>query len=167
MHFISSGLSVSRCFQIGICREGFEASEMSSKSLDWGYLNHGLIAGKCGPRVQWLVYSAGDVVGCGVDYSTDTLYFTRNGQCSGIKPLSNSPDNAYMNVEKIDGAPTGRLFVVVSVGRSRTVTRFCIDFDAKSPFDGKSTHTKSPVKQRTSSRPLPHEKRVIELLVVQ
>ena len=76
---------------VGLCvKDSFSLkNEMPGWNRDrpdsYGY--HGDDGRKFGPRATggtWPVWKNGDVVGCGVDYETSTIFFTLNGEMLGV-----------------------------------------------------------------------------------
>lgn len=110
---------------IGICREFSHPLELPGcYKGSWRYHSDDgkLFTGKryterglsYGPT-----YGTNDVVGCGVDYTTNKLFFTKNGQYLGIYSaefnLTRSVILIPLTGPAID-APKGRLFAVIGIG---------------------------------------------------
>ncbi|THY04865.1 hypothetical protein D6D03_03431 [Aureobasidium pullulans] len=101
---VDDGLTITS--GIGLCREVSETAGMPGWSQgSWGYHgDDGCTFAETGLGRQSERYSSGDVVGCGINLESGTVFFTKNGAHLG---------DAFKGV-------TGRLFPVVGIGESNT-----------------------------------------------
>jgi len=112
----------------------------SQNALTWAY--HGYDGGifessrKAGARYFGKPFSVGDTVGCGVDYTTGTIFWTHNGEKLGINCLIVEPLEIFTNIlaENTFTDVKGRLFPILGVDKTRISLLINFGLNSNRPF---------------------------------